>query len=225
MTGVTVVFDTVAPTIGVAVAARGEVRSRVACADRGAEGLLLGWVAELLAELDVGMADVTGVGVTAGPGAFTGLRVGLATAAGLALALDVPLWTVDSLTPRAAAVRGGRVLVVLDARKSRVYAAQWLDGALVEGPVDEALDAVLARCPAPFVATGEGADVFREAILAAGGTIASEPRDPAVDSLATLAAAALARDEGRSALEVHPLYLREADAKLPGTEKRAWNDR
>ena len=225
MSGVTVVFDAAAPTVGVAVESGGVVRSRGARADRGAEGLLLEWVVELLGELGRPMSDVSGVGATAGPGAFTGLRVGLATAAGLASALDVPLWTIDSLTPRAAAVSGGRVLVVLDARKGRVYAGQWLDGERVEGPVDEALDAVLARCPAPFVATGEGAEVFRDAILAAGGTIAREPRDAPVDSLAALAAAALARGEGRSALEVHPLYLREADAKLPGTEKRVWNDR
>ena len=51
MSGVTVVFDTAAPTIGAAVAADGVVRSRSARADRGAEGLLLGWVVELLGEL------------------------------------------------------------------------------------------------------------------------------------------------------------------------------
>lgn len=214
-----VAIDTCGPVIGVALLAGSEVRSRTERVNRGSETRLLPWMEQLLAEAGLGLAQIDGIAATVGPGAFTGLRVGLATATGLAMATGRPFWGTDSLEPRARRV-GGRVLAMLDARKARVYAS-WYAPEHLSGPADVAPEVAIgwtrgAGVPAgPWVATGEGALVYADAVRSAGGTIAEEADDPAVGVLASLAAAALARGEGIDAVLATPLYLREADAVPP----------
>jgi tRNA threonylcarbamoyladenosine biosynthesis protein TsaB len=214
-----IVFDTAGPVVGVAVGGDGvDVAARVERVQAGAEGVLLAGAVEVLARLGWSPASLDGVGVCDGPGAFTGLRVGLATAAGLALALDRPLWTASSLATRAARVEaaaGQVVLALLDARKGKMYAETFVDGASVRGACDAPLDEVLAGLLPGFVATGEGALVGEGAIVRAGGRVAPEAADPAVDVLARWTCAALAKGEGHAAIHVRPRYLREPDARPP----------
>jgi len=215
-------IDTVAPVIGVALRVGGESRERVERVSRGAETRLVPWVRELCAEAGIGLRDLHGIAVSRGPGSFTGLRVGLATAAGLALGLEVPLWGAMSLAPRArrAAVGGLGVLALLDARRERVYAAWVPAGAEGHGPEDVDPAVAFGWAAAPFVATGEGAVVYREGVLAAGGRVAPGADHPAVDALAQMGEEALLRGEGRDAVEVVPLYLRAADAQPPAVPER-----
>jgi tRNA threonylcarbamoyladenosine biosynthesis protein TsaB len=210
-----VAVDTCGPVIGVALWAGGEVRVRTERVNRGSETRLVPWVQQLLAEAGLGLAQLDGVAATVGPGAFTGLRVGLATATGLSMAIGRPFWGTDSLEPRARRV-GGEVLAMLDARKARVYAS-WYAPDRVSGPADVAPEVAIGwtRGSGPWKATGEGALVYADQVRAAGGTIAEEADDPAVGVLATLAAAALARGEGIDPVLATPLYLREADAVPP----------
>mgnify|MGYP001773956361 CR=1 FL=1 len=93
---------------------------------------LLRYTDFLLSETGLKLSDVEGLAVVAGPGSFTGLRVGLATVQGLALALGTPIYPVSSLEVVAFANGACElpVMSVIDARKKEVYAAcyHWRDG-------------------------------------------------------------------------------------------------
>jgi tRNA threonylcarbamoyladenosine biosynthesis protein TsaB len=209
-------IDTAGPVIGVALRHGAEVRVRQERVERGAEARLVPWALELCAEAGVSLDRLDGLAVSVGPGAFTGIRVGLSTAIGLALASDRPLWPCMSLTTRAArASTTGRVLAMLDARKSRVYAAWYEAGVLQGAPTDVEPEWACTRFAGPFLATGEGARVYAAAVEAAGGTLCSDAEDPGVDQLAILGASALERGEGVDAVHVRPLYVREPDATPP----------
>ena len=180
---------------------------------RGADGLL---APELEAQLALAArrgGALQRVAVTIGPGTFTGLRVGLATALGVAVALDLPVVPLCSLAARAAMVAGGGpVLALLDARKGRFY------GACFEGPdaalqLAEPRDAELADLlPAgPFVAVGEGAVVAAERLRAAGGRVAPDADAPPLEAMARLAA----HLPGIDAALVELAYIRPPDAQVP----------
>jgi tRNA threonylcarbamoyladenosine biosynthesis protein TsaB len=80
----------------------------------------------LLARAGVTLADCDALAVTVGPGSFTGIRIGIATAQGLGAARGLPIWTCSSLLAHAAAQAGaaaGPLAVVLDARRGEVFAA------------------------------------------------------------------------------------------------------
>jgi tRNA threonylcarbamoyladenosine biosynthesis protein TsaB len=209
-------IDTAGPVIGVGLWLRGagvahEATVRIT---RGAEEVLPTLIDQVCALGDIELRQVAGIGVAAGPGAFTGLRVGLAAAAGVAFALRVPVWTADSLRPRAlAAGLGGRLLALLDARKGRVYAAAWEGDARIAPPSDVPPEEALRWVEgAPFRATGEGAGVFRAAIEAAGGVVHGSFERPGTGGLARLASDGLLRGEGVDARELRADYLREPDA-------------
>jgi tRNA threonylcarbamoyl adenosine modification protein YeaZ len=212
-------FDASGPVIGVALAHHGQVHVREGRIGAGADAVLLPWCMELLDEAGVGLGEVVGVGVAAGPGTFTGLRVGIATAAGLAQGLGVPLWEDGSLASRAWRAReggeAGDVLALLDARKGRVYAS-WLRGDALSEPLDvPPAEALAGDALGPFVATGEGAEVYRALVEAAGGRVLAEAASSAVDALARRTAAALSEGRGGPAICVAPRYVRPPDAKVP----------
>jgi len=179
---------------------------------------LMPWARALLDDAGCGMSDLDGVAVGRGPGAFTGLRVGLATALGVAQALGVPLIAVDSLEIRARRLAGDRVLAMLDARKARVYASWFpVAGQPALGPAQDVAPEIAVAWPeGPFVAVGEGAVVYREQVVAAGGVVCDAPEHPGVDALARLAAQRLAAGDVTDAADVLPRYVRAPDAKKPG---------
>jgi tRNA threonylcarbamoyladenosine biosynthesis protein TsaB len=217
-----VAFDTAGPVVGVGLWDGARVCCRIERVQRGTEALLLPWAVELAAEAGLRLADLDAVAVAHGPGAFTGLRVGLATAAGLALASGVPLWSGCSLRSRAERVlaAGLPVLAMLDARKDRVYAASYgVDGELAHAAEDVPPEQAIGWMRGPFVATGEGARVYGTLVRDAGGVLAEQLDDPAVDVLVRQAVSGLERGEGRSPVEVRPLYLRAPDAKVPKQER------
>ncbi len=110
-------LDTASPVVSVALARGGEVAaSRTVELARSSEALL-GMVDEVLAEGGADLADLTGVVALAGPGSFTGLRVGLATVLGLHQALGLPATALPTLAVLAALApgRGGTVVAAVDA--------------------------------------------------------------------------------------------------------------
>lgn len=174
---------------------------------RGHQERLAPLVRELMAEAGVGFPDLTRVGVTIGPGSFTGLRVGLAFAKGLSAALGIPAVGVGSLEALAQPYKG-RVFAVLDAKRGQVYLQAFADGAAVSAPDALPIETAAARLAelAPDILVGTGAALLAE-MRPSAQAIAVDHADPA--AIAALGAS-------RSPTPPRPLYLRAPDAKLPG---------
>lgn len=184
------------PVVGI-VAGGATVAERHAAGEAAAATRrLLLLVAETLDAAGATLDDIDEVLVGCGPGSFTGLRIGLATAAGIAAARGLPLSGVSTLD----ALVGGAddATAVIDARRRQVFAL---------GPGAEAGAYDPARVPVPAtggVALGDGALAYRTVLEAAGFTIPDD-RDPRHrPSAATLAAAPRRSPDA--------IYLREPDA-------------
>lgn len=213
-------IDAAGPVVGAALYSPMRERCWSARVGRGADGVLVPAVSELLAQADDPAgpwagAGIAAVAVTVGPGTFTGLRVAVATALGVAVSRGAGVVALSSLEVRAAMVREERVLAVLDARKGRVYAGLF--------SVDEG--GPRALCPErdvppdrawpepPFWAVGEGAQVYSAAIEAAGGRIVPAPDRSPAREVARLGWSR--RGVASDPAEVAIRYLRAPDARLP----------
>lgn len=187
---------------------------------------LPGDLARVLEEAAVRIEDVELLAVAAGPGSFTGLRVGIATAQGLAMARGcrvVPVSALEALA-RSAAKRGGQVVAWMDAHRGQVFsetysadAAEVLRPAVSELP-GELLDKwdVRAGSPAP-VFIGDGAVRYATEILArfADAVIINPP------PLAPIIGQIAAEHPERAVLPhaVVPIYVRQPDAELARTRR------
>jgi len=180
---------------------------------------LLGLCEEALAAAGLGWDDIGLLAVGIGPGGFTGLRVGLATAHGLALARGLPLAGVSSLRALAQPARhvapGGRSAAVLDARRGEAFVAAFDGPAPALEPValaPERLAEALAGLPGPRLAVGDGALRFRSVIEAAGLDI-PEGDSPLHRVRATSVARLALGVRPGIAAKVLPEYLRRPDAE------------
>ncbi|MGW4942737.1 tRNA (adenosine(37)-N6)-threonylcarbamoyltransferase complex dimerization subunit type 1 TsaB [Actinoplanes sp. NPDC004185] len=153
------------------------------------------------------VAIVAGVG----PGPFTGLRVGLATAAAMGQALGIPTYGICSLDALGRAAGPGRVLVATDARRREVYFATYADGVRVTGPdVAKPADVLVAADRA----VGEGALKYSEIF---GIPIDDRLLFPSGEALIALAAEQVR--QGAPGDPLTPLYLRRPDAVEPSVRK------
>ena len=195
--------------------------------------LLVPAVRALCAEAGRPLPSVEAIVVGVGPGPFTGLRVGIATAAALGHALDVPVhgvcshdgiaaaWSAGGTRMDAAWSAGGtrpgagNLLVVTDARRREVYWAAYDPAARrLTGPAVEAPAALAERLPELAIGTVVGDPAFAGPL----GPAVSGPATPAPESLVEVAAGALRA--GRAPAPVEPLYLRRPDAVEPTGRKR-----
>jgi tRNA threonylcarbamoyladenosine biosynthesis protein TsaB len=183
----------------------------------------------LCRRLGVALADLDLVGVDVGPGLFTGLRVGLATAKALAFALGLPVATATSLEVLAHSLLGsgapeGSLLVpVVDARRSEVFSARFrvAPPTLVETApaalwAPEALASDLADLAEPLILAGDGARRYGAVFGALPGATVAGPAygAPPVAALAELCLARGLSGLVHRAERVLPLYLRPADARI-----------
>jgi tRNA threonylcarbamoyladenosine biosynthesis protein TsaB len=190
---------------------------------------LLGLVVAALGEAGVGWPQVDLIAVGTGPGTFTGLRIGIATARALSQARGIPIVGVSTLHAIAAAAAGvageeGRdVLAVLDARRREVFAAGFAAGqaasasAQADPPARPIAPADLARELAQdgrrWLAVGDGAVDSRAVLEGAGALVAGDGSE--LHRVSAIAHCWLARDlPPRTADEIHPEYLRVPDAEL-----------
>ena len=166
-------------------------------------------IREVLDEAGLAGADLNAVVVGAGPGPFTGLRVGLATAAAYGDALGIPVHGVCSLDAIAVVAADRTALVVTDARRREVYWARYRDGQRTAGP-DVAPPATLADALADQpVDAVVGPPAFTEPI-AAGRAEEIGATHPTPAALASVAFDAISAGVAPPPLE--PLYLRRPDA-------------
>jgi len=181
--------------------------------DRGHQERLAPLVQELMAEARIAFEDLDRIGVTIGPGSFTGLRVGLAFAKGLGLALDRPVVGVGALEALAgSAGTGGFVAAAVDARRGQLYLQAFADGEPLMAPDALTLSDAAARLVelqrgGPATLVGSGAPMLA-GLMGEAAVLDRTAPDPA--AVARLAA------QARSPGPARPLYLRAPDAKLPG---------
>jgi tRNA threonylcarbamoyl adenosine modification protein YeaZ len=186
--------------------------------DPRAHGELLAPAIEaVLAEAGISGRDLAALVAGVGPGPFTGLRVGLMTAAAMGQALAIPTYGVCSLDGLGA-ITTGTVLVATDARRKEIYWALYRDGERITEPSVNRPDAVAGLLGGSGVerAVGDGAWLYPAALPV---LVQDEPRYP---SAAVLAGLAAVRIRSRAASEVlTPLYLRRPDATEPTQRKPA----
>lgn len=175
-------------------------------------------IRQVLGQAGARPEEMAAVVVGDGPGPFTGLRVGLATAAAMAQALGVPAYGACSLDGLGAATAGvgGPVLVATDARRREIYWARYEDGQRVTDPaVDRPADVVGALAGQGVrIGYGEGALRYRDVL---GVPVAEDPVYPDPVVLAAVAYDRVAAGAPGEALV--PRYLRRADAAVPGKSK------
>lgn len=191
---------------------------------------LLGAIEHLLGEANACLKDLTGLAVSIGPGSFTGVRIGLSAAKGLALALKTALVGVSTL--EALAVRAGRdrrlICPVIDARRSETFVAgyRWPPGAelpqLAISPGVMPIQTFLQRLRGRCLFLGDGALRYRTAIESRLGKRASfaPPHRilPSAEEIAWLGLRQLARGESDGLALLEPVYIRPSDARLPAPQ-------
>lgn len=168
--------------------------------------------------------------VAAGPGSFTGLRIGLSTAKGLAYAAGKPVVAVPTLEALAwnFPFAGHPVCVLLDARRGEVYAAlyRWESGRFIRDIAEISVKAenLLERLDGTVIFAGEGAVAYRDRIIGImGGRALFGPADkmvPAPSNVAMLGLRMAGEGMGTDPFNAAPLYVRKSEAEVRLQEQK-----
>ena len=197
---VVLAIDTATPAVTAGVVADGQtLAQRVSVDPRAHAERLTPNVLGALADAGLRMADLQAVVVGCGPGPFTGLRVGMASAAAYGHALGIPVYGVCSLDAIGSQTTG-ETLVVTDARRREVYWARYRDGVRIDGPGVDAPADVEPGAARTVAGSPEHAALF--------GLPVCEPSYPTPDGLV-----GSVREWSGNPEPLVPLYLRRPDAK------------
>jgi tRNA threonylcarbamoyladenosine biosynthesis protein TsaB len=223
-------FETATEACSVALWIDGDVRERFELAPRRHAELSLPWAEQLLAEAGIAKSQLDVVAVGRGPGAFTGVRLAIALAQGIALALDRPVVAISTLAALAMQSRGERILAAIDARMGEVYLGAFArkdDDLIATGS-----EAVLKPDAAPLpdgmdwhgVGTGfSAADGALQVRLQPHLVAVDAGALPHAGDVARLAARAFARGEAMAPDRIEPAYLRN-NVALTLVEQQALRD-
>lgn len=205
-------FDTATPSTVVALSGR-ELRHDTAPGERpGYAAQLLALATQLLDEAQLTFAELDRIAVGIGPGTFTGLRIGVATARALAQGSGAELVGVSTLRVLAANAEGRPVLAVLDARRGEAFVAEY-EGETEVRPPAAVTPETLANLARPgLLAVGDGSVRFRDVLEPAGVEIPADGSP--LHRVSALALARLARTQAAVSESVTPEYLRLPDAEL-----------
>ncbi|WP_207480581.1 tRNA (adenosine(37)-N6)-threonylcarbamoyltransferase complex dimerization subunit type 1 TsaB [Arenibaculum pallidiluteum] len=209
-------LDSATGACSVAVTDAGRVLARRdAVQDRGQAEILMPMVEAALAEAGIGYDGLDRLAVTVGPGTFTGLRIALAAARGLALATARPLVGITTFEALAAAVpealRPGRTLVVaVDSRRAEPYVQAFGTGLAPLGPPAMELPGQVVLPGGPLLLAGDGVALLAPALEGRDVAAVEAVRHPDAAVIARLA-------ETRDAPTAPPapFYLRSPDVTLP----------
>jgi tRNA threonylcarbamoyladenosine biosynthesis protein TsaB len=229
-------IDTATEACSAALLVGGEVIERSEIAPRRHAELILPMIESLLGAAGISRRQIDAVAVGRGPGAFTGVRLAISVAQGLALGLDIPVMPVSSLAAlaqEAPADTEAPILAVIDARMGEVYAGAFrrgADGIVVAVGAESVGPASRLILPSPAAIRGQrwnvvgsGWDAYRDALsaqLSAPPSFADGTRFPQARAIARLAAPQLAAGRGVAAEFALPVYLRDKVA-LTLEEQRA----
>ena len=220
-------IDTASSVSSVAVASEGKLQAEVTVeAGRTHSETLLSHIEGVLSFAGVERSALTGVAVSIGPGSFTGLRIGLATAKAIAYGLGIPLVGVSTLAALALAVPVSDVhtLALMDAQKGNAYAGlyEWRDGSLHEvrpvrvAPLAEAI-AEAADRGKPVLLTGELAVKERARLGNLPDNVTLAPAHlltARASHVAWLGIARLAAGERDDPMTLEPFYIRRSEAEV-----------
>lgn len=171
--------------------------------DRGHGEALIPLIDQVLQRARVTISDIGGVAVAVGPGSFTGVRVGLSTARGIGLALNIPVYGVTNFEAVAYGVLKP-ITVVLDTKRGDYFTQKFdANGHPTGNPVIQSAEQL--KHALPFTAMGDGAIKLQSEI----GCDVTEKISPAAVSIGKIALTRLAHP-----LPPEPLYLRDADVTL-----------
>src|SRR5207302_886655 len=202
---------------------RGRVGGMTVARERGHVEFLMPAVLRTAELAGVSIDRLTGVAVGLGPGLFTSLRVGVATAKTLAQTLDVPIVGISSLDLLAFSVRFTSQLICacVDARRGEVFAAFYRKGPgglrrlneyLAWDPKSLAAEAV--GHGERLLLVGNGAEVYPDAFAGIGEVATGGSQFPRAEVLCELAALRFQRQETIPVALVEPLYVRRSDAEI-----------
>ncbi len=216
-------IETSTPQASVAIGSeQGAVASALIARGASYNVFLLPAIRFCLEQSRLGYRNIGGVAVSLGPGLFTGMRVGVATAKALAQALSVPLVGMPSLDLLAYEVRYSpkAICAVLDARRSEVFYAfyksspggiQRLTEYRIETP--QRLADTIAADPEEVLLVGNGALLYRETFLDLSSSTeigAMSHAFPNAQALLELGLARMFREDFDSVFDLRPLYLRRS---------------
>lgn len=200
-------LETSTRRLSVALWRDGELAERSVDLPNGGSEWLLPAVQSLLREQGVALADLDGIAFGAGPGGFTGLRLAVGCAQGLAFGLGLPVVGIGTLEALALASGETRAFVCLDARMSEVYVAAYADGEEVLAPIVCPPSQVAMPAGDGWVGCGDGFATYADALPAPGRVRADVL--PTAAAVARLAAPRFARGEGLPAAQALPRYVRD----------------
>jgi tRNA threonylcarbamoyladenosine biosynthesis protein TsaB len=174
-------------------------------------------IADVMERAGVEFGDLDAIAVGVGPGTFTGLRIGIATARALAGATEVPLRPVSSLAALAEGIDAELRLPLIDARRGELFAALYDGERVVWEPFVAAPEEVAERARAAgggVRSAGDGSLRFREVLEAAGISVDADELGSHVVRALHVCRLAL-NVPGEPPEQVLPDYLRAPDAKTP----------
>jgi tRNA threonylcarbamoyladenosine biosynthesis protein TsaB len=228
-------LDTATESCSAALLCGESLLERSELAPRRHAELILPMIDSLLNEAGLARRQLDGIAVGRGPGAFTGVRLAISVAQGLALGLDIPVVPVSSLAALAqdvpgddASMQAASILAVIDARMGEIYAGVFRRGTdgLVESVGEESVarasELVLLQST-QWCIVGSGWDAYRDALsahLSGPPRWADGARYPQARSVARLAQPQFAAGRGVSPEYALPVYLRDKVA-LTIQEQRA----
>jgi len=218
-------IDTATPILALGIVEEQKVLSEIKFeAGRSHAQLLLPNIEKIFKDTGLEIKNLDGIAISIGPGSFTGLRIGLATAKGLCFASGKPLITVPTLDALAYLNLSVPypLVPVLDAKKNEVYAAVYDTGEEVLKRVSDywvlTIEKLVAKIPEEVIFLGPGSEVFKERLKELCGEKAhflkGEKNLPSGTAVAFLGLEKLKHSDFGDLEKVEPLYLRSSEADL-----------